>query len=84
MFETIVILTVVAPLIAAALNGVNLVAGGAAFGWRAVQRITCGALFVSLLGALWVFAQVLIDPRPREVMAYQWLASGGLVVPWPS
>ena len=81
MYESIVILTVAAPLIAAMLNGVNLLAGGAAFGWRAVQRITCGALFVSLLGALWVFAQVLIDPRPREVLAYQWLASGGLVVP---
>ena len=81
MFELIVILTVLAPLTAAALNGVNLVAGGTALGWRAVQRITCSALFVSLLGALWIFVQVLLDPRPREVLAYQWLASGGLVVP---
>ena len=81
MFETIVILIVLAPLIAAVVNGINLVAGETALGWRAVQRITCGAIFLSLLGSLWVFAQVLIDPRPREVLAYQWLASGELSVP---
>ena len=81
MFESIVLLTILAPLVAAAVNAVNLIGGSNAFGWRGVQRITCGALLISLLGALWIFAQVMLDPRPREVLAYQWLASGEIAIP---
>ena len=81
MFDNIAILIVVAPLLAALLNGLNLLCGETLYSWRVVQRITCGALLVSFVGALWVFAQILIDPTPRPVQAYEWLASGGFSVP---
>ncbi len=81
MFENIAILIVVAPLLAALVNGLNLLCGETLYSWRVVQRITCAALLVSFVGALWVFAQILIDPTPRQVQAYDWLASAGLSVP---
>ena len=81
MFDLTVFLVVLAPLAAALANGVNLLAGERLWQWRAVQRIACGALFVSFAGSLWVFVQVLIDPAPRQIMVYQWLVSGGLSVP---
>ena len=81
MFEKIAILIVLAPLVAALVNGLNLLFGEKALGWRGVQRLTCGALLISFIGSLWVFAQVLIDPRPRDIQVYQWLVSGGFSVP---
>ena len=81
MFEQVAILTVLAPLLAALVNGLNLLAGGRLYSWRGVQRLTCAALFVAFIGSLYIFAQVVIDPRPREIHVYQWLSSGGFSVP---
>ncbi|MDQ3667445.1 MAG: NADH-quinone oxidoreductase subunit L [Acidobacteriota bacterium] len=79
MFELVVALIVLLPLAAALVNGLNLVLGDR-FHYTLVQRITCGAIGLALIGAVWVFIQVLIDPAPREVVLYQWLQSGDVNV----
>ncbi len=79
-FDTVVILIVALPLFAAVANGLNLVAGDRFWGWRAVQRLTWMPLLASFLGSIWVFAQILSDPTPREVIVYQWLSAGTMTV----
>ena len=79
-FEALVTLILVLPLVAAVLNGLNLLSGEAYYGWRTVQRVTCGALLFSFLGSIWVAYQIYIDPTPRHVVLYRWLASGTLTV----
>ena len=80
MFNTVILLIVAFPLIAAAANGINLVAGERFWGWRQVQRLTCLTLFASFIGAAWVFYQIILDPTPREVIAYHWMSMGTLKV----
>lgn len=79
-FNTVVILIVALPLFAALANGINLVAGERFWDWRQVQRITWVTLLGSFLGAIWVFAQILADPSPREVIVYDWLSFGTMTV----
>ena len=79
-FNTVVILIVALPLFAAVANGVNLVAGEQFWGWRKVQQLTWMTLLASFLGAIWVFAQILSDPTPREVIVYRWLSVGSMSV----
>ena len=79
-FETIVILIVALPLLAALANGAHLLAGEKMWGWRTTQRITCSAAFLSFIGSVWVFTRVIADPTPREVTAYEWMVSGDLAV----
>jgi len=79
MFELVITLIVAFPLVAAAVNGVNLLWGDR-FHYRTVQRLTCGSILLSFIGSVWVFTQVLADPAPREVTLYQWLFSGDLNV----
>ena len=79
MFEFIVALIVLLPLAAALANGLNLVLGDR-FNYRLVQGISCGAIALAFIGSVWVFIQVLIDPEPREIVLYQWLASGDINV----
>ena len=79
-FNTIVTLIVLAPFLAALANGIHLIANESFWDWRTTQRIACGSILVSFVGSLWVFAQVLIDPTPREVIVYSWLVSGDLAV----
>ena len=79
-FNTVVILIVALPLFAAVANGINLVAGERFWGWRKVQSLTWMTLLASFLGSIWVFAQILADPTPREVIVYQWLAAGTMTV----
>jgi len=79
VFDFIVALIPGLPLVAALGNGVNALIGER-YSWRVVQRVASGSLFLSLLGCLWVFSQVLLDPTPREVVLYRWLVSGNLTV----
>ncbi len=79
-FDLITILIVVLPLIAAVANGINLVAGERFWGWRQVQLLTCGMLLASFVGSVWIFAQILGDPAPREVIVYRWFAADTLNV----
>ena len=80
MFNTVILLIVAFPLFAAAANGINLVAGERLWGWRQVQRLTCLMLFASFIGAAWVFYKIILDPTPREVIAYRWMSMGRLTV----
>ena len=80
MFDLIVTLIVAVPLIAALCNGLNLLLGESLYGWRSVQRITVGAALLSFVGSLWVFYQIVLDPTPRQVTLYRWIASGDLSV----
>jgi len=79
-FNTVVILIVALPLFSALANGINLVAGERFWGWRKVQSLTWMTLLASFLGSIWVFAQILADPTPREVIVYQWLSAGTMTV----
>ena len=79
-FNTIVTLIVALPFLAALANGIHLISGETFWDWRSTQRITCGAILLSFLGSLWVFAQVLVNPAPREVVVYSWIVSGDLAV----
>ncbi|MDP9437661.1 MAG: NADH-quinone oxidoreductase subunit L [Actinomycetota bacterium] len=79
VFDLIVILILGLPLLAALANGLNMLLGGRYSG-GVVHRLACGAIFLSFLGSLWVLAQVLLDPTPREVVVYRWLFSGDLSV----
>ena len=79
-FNSVVILIVALPLFAAVANGINLVAGERFWGWRKVQSLTSTLLLASFLGSIWVFAQILSDQTPREVIVYQWLSAGTMAV----
>jgi NADH-quinone oxidoreductase subunit L len=79
-YETIITLIVACPLLAALANGAGLIAGETLWGWRTTQRITCGAALLSFIGSIWVFAQVIDNPAPREVIVYEWIFSGDLAV----
>jgi len=67
------------PLLAALANGLNALAGER-YSRRIVQRLAVGSILLAFLGALWVLVSVLIDPTPRELVVYRWLASGELTV----
>ena len=45
-----------------------------------MQKIAVGSLFLSMLGALYLFVDVLRDPTPREVIAYTWFGASNLTV----
>ncbi|MDQ3209113.1 MAG: NADH-quinone oxidoreductase subunit L, partial [Gemmatimonadota bacterium] len=79
MFDLIVALVPGLPLAAALGNGVNALLGER-YSWRVVQRVASGSLLLSLLGSVWLFTQLLLDPTPREVVLYRWLVSGSLTV----
>ena len=79
MFDLIVVLIPGLPLLAALANGLNMLLGGR-YSEVVVHRLACGSIFLSFLGSVWVFVQVLLDPTPREVVVYRWLFSGDLNV----
>lgn len=79
MFGLIVALIPGFPLLAALANGLNALVGGW-YSWRVEQRLASGSIFLSFVGAIWVLAQILADPVPREVVLYRWLVSGNLAV----
>ena len=75
--DLVVTLIVALPLLAAVVNGINLLMGDRLH-YQVVQRVTCGSILLSFIGAVWVFAQVLADPAPREIIVYRWLFSDDL------
>lgn len=80
MTNFILYLTLLIPLVAAAVIAVNLLAGEKSLDWRQVQKIAVWSLFASMLGALYLFIDVLRDPTPREVIAYTWFGASNLTV----
>ncbi|KMW59930.1 NADH-ubiquinone oxidoreductase chain L [Candidatus Rhodobacter oscarellae] len=80
MFELILFITLLLPLGAAAVIGLNLLGGEKALDYRQVQNTAIGALFIAMVGAAIMFVAVLIDPSPREVTAYTWFTLGEMSV----
>ena len=76
MFDWLVILIPVLPLLAVLVNGLL----GHRYAHGPAGRIACGSVGLSFLCALGVVAHVLSDPAPREVVAYSWIFGGDLHV----
>lgn len=80
MFDLILYATILAPLLAAAVIALNLLGGEEHMDWRQIQRVATTTLLISMLGSLFVFIAILIDPTPREVTAYTWFTMGDTTV----
>ena len=80
MTTVILYITLLIPLVAAAVIAANLLAGEKSLEWRQVQRIAVWSLFASMLGSLYLFVDVLRDPTPREIVAYTWFGTSDLSV----
>ena len=78
-YNLIVSLIVLLPLLAAVVNGLNLLMGEK-FHYKTVQSITVNAVLLAFIGSIWVFMQVLADPTPKQVHVYTWLVSGDVHV----
>jgi len=74
-FDLVVLLIPGLPLAAALATGCGALLSDR-YPRRLIERSTAGAILASFVAALWVLAQVVGDPRPREVTVYRWLASG--------
>ena len=72
MAELIVILIPVFPLIAVIVNGL----AGRRYSPDLAGKIACGSVGLSFLCALTVFLSVMLDPTPREIIAYSWIFGG--------
>src|SRR5437867_4158603 len=79
MFDLIVILIPVFPLLAVLANGLNVLLGHR-YSHDVAHRIGWGSVLLSFLCALWVFGQALGHPEPRTVIAYRWFFGGDLAV----
>ena len=76
MFDLLVILIPVFPLLAVLVNGLL----GRWYAHGPAGRIACGSVALSFLCAVAVVTHVLAAPDPREVVAYSWIVSGDLHV----
>jgi NADH-quinone oxidoreductase subunit L len=72
------VLVVFLPLLAAIIAGFF----GRAIGDRGAQIVTCGALILSMLLGLVLFAEILDQGSTRIVPLVTWIAAGGVDVAW--
>src|SRR5437867_6726949 len=79
MFDLIVILIPLFPLLAVLANGLNVMLGHR-YSDEIAHRLGWGSVLLSFLYALWVFGQTLGHPEPRTVIAYRWFFGGDLTV----
>src|SRR2546425_4336237 len=79
MFDLIVILIPLFPLLAMLANGLNVMLGHR-YSDEIAHRLGWGSVLLSFLCALWVFGQTLGHPEPRTVIAYRWFFGGDLAV----
>ena len=79
MFDLIVILIPLFPLLAMLANGLNVMLGHR-YSDGIAHRLGWGSVLLSFLCALWVFGQTLGHPEPRTVIAYRWFFGGDLAV----
>src|SRR6266705_1098319 len=79
MFDLIVILIPLFPLLAMLANGLNVIMGHR-YSDEIAHRLGWGSVLLSFLCALWVFGQTLGHPEPRTVIAYRWFFGGDLAV----
>src|SRR5437016_7547556 len=79
MFDLIVILIPLFPLLAVLANGLNVLLGHR-YSHEIAHRLAWGSVLASFLCSMWVFAQTLGHPAPRTVIAYRWFFGGDLTV----
>jgi len=79
VFDRIVILILVFPLLAVLANGLNVMLGRR-YSDEVVHRIGWGSVLLSFVCSLWVVAQVVHDPTPRSVVLYPWIFGGDLQI----
>src|SRR5947209_16308186 len=79
MFDLIVILIPLFPLLAVLANGLNVMLGHR-YSHEIAHRLGWGSVLLSFLCVLWVFGQTLGHPEPRTVIAYRWFFGGDLAV----
>ena len=76
MFDLLVLLIPIFPLLAVLANGIL----GARYSTELAGRMAFGSVGLSFLCTLGVLVQVISDPTPREVVAYSWIFGGDLSV----
>ncbi len=76
MFDLLVLLIPIFPLLAVISNGIF----GARYSTELAGRLAFGSVGLSFLCALGVLGHVVSDPTPREVIAYSWFFGGDLAV----
>jgi len=79
MYDLIVILIPVFPLVGVLVNGLNVMLGHRYSDEKAAW-IGCGSVFLSACCAFWVLGEMLGSPAPRTVIAYRWFFGGDLTV----
>ena len=79
MFDQIVTLIIIFPLIAVVANGLNVMLGRR-YSDEIAHRLAWGSVLLSFACSLWVSRQLLSDPTPRTVIAYRWFFGGDLQV----
>lgn len=79
MYELIVTLIPLFPLLAALANGLNILAGYR-YSHEIAHRLAWGAILLSFLCSVWVLGQTLAHPDPRTVIVYRWFFGGDLTV----
>ena len=79
MYDLIVILIPVFPLVGVLINGLNVMLGHRYSDEKAAW-IGCGSVFLSACCAFWVLGETLDNPAPRTVVAYRWFFGGDLTV----
>src|SRR5213593_1893568 len=79
MFDLIVILIPLFPLLAVLANGLNVMLGHR-YSDEIAHRLGWGSVLLSFVCSLWVFQQIFRDPTPRTVIVYRWFFGGDLQV----
>ena len=76
MFDLLVILIPVFPLLALLANGLF----GNRYSPELAARLAFGSVGLSFLCATWVLFQTISNPDPREVVVYSWIFGGDLSI----
>jgi len=76
MFDLLVLLIPLFPLLAVLANGLY----GSRYSHELAGRLAFGSVGLSFLCALGVLVSVLANPEPREVIAYSWIFGGDLSI----
>ena len=81
MVNTVALLVPGLPLLAAIINSILLLVGEKpARRWSHV--VACTAVWLAFAGAVFLVVSMAIDPTPREIVVYEWMASGELTLPF--
>jgi len=79
--EAVALLVPGLPLSAAIVNSLLLLAGER-HARRFTHVVAIGAVWLAFAGAIFLVASMAVDPTPREIVVFEWMASGELSVPF--